>query len=267
MVVDMSPPSAGRTRFWSGRFPVLVIAHRGFSGAAPEDTLAAFKKAVDAGADVIELDVRFSKDGHLVVFHDDTLERTTQKEGTVAAHTLEELRSLDAGSWYGPSFKGERVPTLSDVLESVNRHTLLNIELKKGNHGPYSILQLADRALDEIKNWGIEDRVLFSSYDATAVARILEKDARLPVALITRDPWEAPFDAMGGRTFPALHCRRNTLNESNLLSARRQGVKIGVWTVNTEEEMETFVAMGVDAIITDYPDRLLGVLKKKFAKG
>lgn len=255
---------AEESSFWSGRFPVMVMAHRGFSGTAPENTLSAFKKAIDIGADAIELDIRFSKDGHLVVFHDDTLERTTRRIGKVAALTLEEIKGLDAGSWFGTSFAGERIPTLTEVLELARGRVLLNIELKKGDHGPYSMIDLEDRALDEIKKAKMEDRVLFSSFDTTAVARILEKDRRIPAALISRNPWNSPFDVMEGNRFSVLNCRMDTLNPVNLKRARQEGVRIGVWTPNTEEEMEKFVSMEVDAILTNYPDRLIQLLQKKY---
>ena len=94
----------------------LVIAHRGFSGVAPENTLAAFRKAIDVGADMFELDVLLSQDEHVVVIHDDTLERTTNGTGKVIDHTLAELQALDAGSWFSPEFAGEPIPTLEDAL-------------------------------------------------------------------------------------------------------------------------------------------------------
>jgi glycerophosphoryl diester phosphodiesterase len=264
MGFNVPQASSENPTFWSGRFPVMVMAHRGFSGAAPENTLASFKKAIDIGTDVIELDIQFSKDGYLVVFHDDTLERTTRKIGKVAGLTLQELKGLDAGSWFGPSFAGERIPTLTEVLELTRGRVLLNIEIKKGGQGPYSIIELADRALDEIKKAKMEDRILFSSFDATAVARILEKDGRIPAALISRNPWNSPFDVMEGNRFPILNCRKDTLHAVNLKRARQEGVRIGVWAVNTEEEMERFVSMEVDAIITDHPDRLIQMLQKKY---
>jgi len=102
---------------WTGKFPVLVIAHRGFSGAAPENTLAAFRKAMEAGSDMIELDVHLSKDGEAVVIHDDTLKRTTRGSGKVAQFTLQELKQMDAGRWFSNLFFRKTIPTLSEVLE------------------------------------------------------------------------------------------------------------------------------------------------------
>jgi glycerophosphoryl diester phosphodiesterase len=264
MGLHVPQASSEKSSFWSGKFPVMVMAHRGFSGAAPENTLSAFKKAIDIGADVIELDVRLSKDKYLVVFHDDTLERTTKRIGRVADLTLQELKGLDAGGWFGPSFAGERIPTLTEVFELARGRVLLNIELKKGDRDPYSIIELADRALDEIKKAKMEDRILFSSFDATAVARIIEKNGRIPAALISRNPWTSPFDVMEGHRFSVLNCRMDTLNPVNLKRARQEGVRIGVWTPNTEEEMDRFVSMEVDAILTNHPDRLIQLLQKKY---
>jgi glycerophosphoryl diester phosphodiesterase len=250
--------------FWKGKFPVMIIAHRGFSGKAPENTMAAFKKAVDLGSDALEFDVRFSRDGQLVVFHDDVLERTTNGKGRVADLTLRELRHLDAGYWFHSAFAGESIPTLKDVLELTRKRILLNIELKKGDHGQYSMLDLADRTLQEVVRAGMEQQVLFSSFDLDAVQRILEKDPRIQVALITRDPWNSPFDAMRGKHFQVLNSRKSALNENNLSAARQQGIRVNVWTLNTDDEMEKFISMGVDGIITDYPDRLIELLKKKY---
>jgi len=129
--------------FPSGRFPVIVIAHRGFSGGAPENTISAFKKAIEVGSDMIELDVRFSKDGEIVVIHDETLERTTTGKGRVIEKTISELKQLDAGSKFHSSFSGEKIPTLRDVLQLAHRQIPVNIELKMGDYGRWTILDLA----------------------------------------------------------------------------------------------------------------------------
>lgn len=133
--------------YWTGKFPIMVIAHRGFSGQAPENTLASFQKAVELGSDMIELDVRFSKDGQVVVIHDDTIDRTTNGRGKVADYTLKELKQFDAGSWFAPQFSGERIPTLKEVLELVKGKVLVNIEIKDESPGQYKITDLAERGL------------------------------------------------------------------------------------------------------------------------
>ncbi len=248
---------------WKGRFPVMVIAHRGFSGRAPENTMAAFKKAMEIGSDAIEFDVRFTGDGRLVVFHDDTLERTTNGKGKAATLTFEELKRLDAGSWFGSIFAGERIPGLTEVLEATRGRILLNIELKKGDHGKYSMVDLAKETLREVTGAGMKRQVLLSSFDLDAIQWVHQEDPGILTAFITGDPWKSPLDATKGNFLSALNPRKSALNEDNLSAAHQQGVRVNVWTVDTEEEMEKFIAMGVDGIITNHPDRLLGLLRKK----
>src|SRR5512140_205883 len=108
----------------------LLVAHRGSSGTAPENTMAAFRKAIAAGVDMIELDVRMSKDYHLIVLHDSTVRRTTNGPGRVCGMSLQELKSLDAGSWFGPRFRGEQIPTLREVMELLPARVGLNSEVK-----------------------------------------------------------------------------------------------------------------------------------------
>jgi glycerophosphoryl diester phosphodiesterase len=252
--------------FPSGRFPVMVVAHRGFSGTSPENTLVAFKKAIDPGADMIELDVRLSKDGEVVVIHDESLERTTNGKGRVIDLTLDELKKLDAGSKFHPSFSGERIPALREVLQLAHDRVLVNIELKKGDYGKWTILDLADRALLEVEKAGMADRVLFSSFDPSVLERLLRANPRMPVAYLYNRPWNFPGEVTEGRPFQALNCRKTVLTRENISRAHEEGVRIGVYTLNTEEEMERFIDLKVDAIITDYPDRLIKILEKSAAK-
>ncbi|MGB9604791.1 MAG: glycerophosphodiester phosphodiesterase [Bryobacteraceae bacterium] len=115
---------------WPG---ILVVAHRGALRYAPENTLAAFRKAIELGADLIEFDVRETRDGHLVVMHDDTVDRTTDGKDRVSALTLEQIKKLDAGSWFGAQFKGERVPTLDEALETIKAGAMPDIDFKAGS--------------------------------------------------------------------------------------------------------------------------------------
>ena len=243
--------------------PVLVIAHRGFSGAAPENTLSAFRKAIEAGSDMIELDVHLSLDGEVVVIHDDTLNRTTAGKGRVSDYTLEELKRLDAGSWFSRAFAGERIPTLQEVLDLCRDRLRVNIELKAGDPGQYTVIDLSDRSLREVEQAGMADHVLFSSFDPAAIKRIQMKKPGIPVALITARSWNSPAGLAKEVCFTILNCRSKTLNRNNLSRAHQEGLRVNVWTVNTEKEMAHFVSMGVDGIITNYPDRLVRVLQKR----
>jgi len=251
---------------WQGKYPLFVTAHRGFSGAAPENTLAAFHAAIEAGADMVELDVHLSRDGRLVVIHDDTLSRTTNGKGNVADKTLAELQGLDAGAWFNPSFAGEKIPTLAQVLVLTRGRVPLNIELKKGKDFPYTMEELADRTLEEVERAGMLDQVLFSSFDPAAIDRIQAVNPRLPVGLITQKPWATPEEAGGGKAYATLNSLYKNLNAENVRLAHSRGIRIHAWTVNTPEEMEQVIGLGVDGIITNYPDRLIEILKKRAGK-
>jgi len=253
-----------KTMLPSGKFPVMVIAHRGFSGIAPENTMIAFKKGMEAGSDMIELDVRLSKDGEVVVIHDETLERTTSGRGRVIDLALDELKKLDAGSKFYSSFSGEKIPALREVLEMAHRKVLVNIELKKGDYGRWTIFDLADRALREIEKVGIVDRVLFSSFDPSVLERFVKVNAWIPVAYLYNKPWNSPREVTEGKPFSTLTCRKTVLTRENISRAHQEGIRIGVYTLNTEEEMGKFIDLKVDAIITDYPDRLINILQKRY---
>lgn len=246
-----------------GKFPVMVIAHRGFSGVAPENTLAAFKKAIEVGSDMIELDVRLSNDGEVVVIHDETLERTTTGRGRVIDKSKDELKKLDAGSKFHPSFSGQKIPTLLEVLELARGKVLVNIELKMGDYGYWTILNLADRALNEVERVGMFNQVVFSSFDPSALERVLKKNQTVPVAYLYNRHWIAPREVTGGQPLFALNCWKSVLTPENIFRAHQEGIRIGVYTLNTEEEMRKFIDMKVNAIITDYPGRLINILKNR----
>lgn len=245
------------------KFPVIVIAHRGFSGIAPENTLLSFEKSIDAGVDFIELDVRLSKDGHVVVIHDDTVNRTTNGKGNVADFMLKELKEFDAGSWYHKSFSSQKIPTLDEVFKLTGDRVLINIELKATNLGKnYDSKDLADITLNIVRKAEMLNKVLFSSFDESTLERITERSPEARVALLYNKPWNHPGDVTSGKKFKILNCRKSVLNAQNILNAHSKGVIINVYTVNTEEEMKKFIEWKVDGIITDYPDILINILKK-----
>lgn len=169
-----------------------ILAHRGFSTKAPENTFAAFKKALDLGVGGIELDIQMSKDGHLIVIHDEKVDRTTDGKGFIKDLILENIKNLDAGSWFGEEFAGERVPVLEEVLELIgDRDFLVNIELKSG------IIQyvgLEYRVLDTVKQYNFLDRTIFSSFNHYSLVNIKKKCSNAKIGLLYYaglvDPWE-----------------------------------------------------------------------------
>jgi len=209
------------------------------------------------------MDVQLSRDGEVVVIHDDTLDRTTNGKGKVSQHTLQDLKTFDAGLWFSPQFTEERIPALKEVLKLTCGKIPLAIELKKGDLGQYTIFDLADRALAEMEKAGCLDQVVFSSFDRTALERILEKNSRMPVAYIVNKPWDSPLELAGKYPTPILSCRQTVLTKDNLAEAHQAGFKVNVWTLDTEPEMELFLDLGVDGIITNHPDRAINVLKKR----
>jgi len=247
-----------------GKFPVVVVAHRGFSGVAPENSMVAFKKAIEVGSDMIELDVRLSKDGEVVVVHDESVERTTNGKGRVIDLTVDELKKLDAGSKFQPSFSGEQIPTLKEVLQLAYGQIKVNIELKIGDYGKWTIFDLAERALREVEMAGMVNQVMFSSFDPMAIERITKKNQAVPVAYLYNRPWSLPRQVTEGRPFPILNCRKSVLTMENISKAHQEGILVGVYTLDTKEEMEKFIDLKVDAIITNHPDRLINILKKRY---
>ena len=249
--------------YWTGKFPILVTAHRGFSGAAPENTLIAFQKGIEAGSDMIELDVHLSRDGKIVVIHDETLDRTTNGKGWVADRTLKELKRLDAGSSFGPQFAGEKIPTLREVLELAKGRILVNIEIKNPTHRQYSIIELTDKTRREVEKAGMTDKVIYSSFNPVSLEWIEKKEPRARVALLYHRPWNFLPDIPGSREYSVLNLRNINLTREKVAEIKKAGKKINVYTVNTEEEMEQFIRWGVDGIITNHPDKLLEILRKR----
>lgn len=247
---------------WPGKAPVLVVAHRGFSGVAPENTLAAFRKALEAGSDMIELDIQCTREGEIVAIHDDTLARTTDGRGSVFDHPLAALKALDAGSWFHRDFAGERIPTLREVLAFARDRILLNIEIKKSKHPAVATAVLANKARAEVERAGMETQVLFSSFETEAVKEILKRPPAIPTAFLTKAPWRDPDEFPGGRNLAFIHGRSNAVTAETVARSHAAGVRVMVWTVNQPEAMARFLGLGVDGIITNHPDRLRTILQR-----
>jgi glycerophosphoryl diester phosphodiesterase len=241
----------------------LNFAHRGACHEAPENTLAAFKRAAEVGADGIELDVQLSADGELVVIHDFFLEKTTDGQGRVRDRTLAELRTLDAGGWFDPSYSTQRIPTLQEVIEEVGHHLLLNIELKTMD---LKVDDLTAAVVHIVEESGLLDRVVLSSFNPLAVRRVKRLKPRAQVGLLyapsspffLRHPWTRHF-----LDLEALHPYHTDVDEGYVAWATRRGYRVHTWTVDEPERMKELARLGVDIIITNRPD----VLGKVLASG
>jgi glycerophosphoryl diester phosphodiesterase len=237
---------------WSDAAP-LVIAHRGASAVAPENTLLAFEQAARLGADAIELDAKRSRDGEVVCLHDRTLRRTAGAAGTPGSRTLDELRSYDVGGWMGEVFFGQRIPTLSEVLECVGRRLLVNIELTD-----YWADQrrLAEAAVEIVQRHRLERRVLFSSFQSKALVAAEARAPEIPRARLVGPAWLAWRDRFSLRRaeVQAEHPHESLALPERIAAIQRAGRRVHVYTVDDPEAMKRLWGWGVDGLITDLPD-------------
>ena len=237
---------------------MLAIAHRGASGHAPENTLAAFKRAVAQGVSFIETDLHLTRDVHFVAIHDETVDRTTSGKGAVGQMTLADVRKLDAGSWFASEFIGERVPTLNELLEfSKKNDVVFYLELKPsgfwgGEHALIGSLRESGeipRSVVISFDWGILEGL--RKIEPTLMTGLLH-DGRIP------NPIEKALE-IGARQ---LAVRGNLVTPNLLKDARKHDLQVVCWTINSPAHIRMLAEAGVDGIMSDYPDRLLAALKK-----
>lgn len=238
---------------------MLVISHRGASGHAPENTLAAFRRAVALGSTFIETDLQLSRDARFVAIHDDSLGRTTNGQGQVHDQTLAELRRLDAGSWFGSAFAGERIPTLEEILDFSKKHDVVfYLELKPaGSWGGEHALIGALRESGEIP------RTVVISFDASIVAGLRKVEPTLMTGLLYEGQMENPLDRAVEAGARQLVVRGDLVTPALLVEARKRDLQVICWTVNHPAHMRALISAGVDGIMSDYPDRLQAALKKE----
>lgn len=237
------------------RSRLLRIAHRGASGHCPENTRAAFVRAIELGADMIELDCQMTRDGAVVVIHDETLDRTTNGKGRVRDHTLRELKALDAGRWFGPEFAGEEVLTLEQAIEIFRGKVSLNLEIK-GEDAPG---RLEIQCVGIVRSLRFFEETVFSSFSPPRMrlVRDLAEDARIGVLMDDDMPWPHGLELAAELDAEAVHPARKLADAAAIARAHEEGRQVRVWPVNRPSDMQALVAMGVDGIFSDFPDRLL----------
>lgn len=237
------------------RNKIMNIAHRGASGYAPENTLAAFDKAVEMQADYIEIDVQLSKDDLPVVIHDDTLDRTTNGTGNVSAYTLEELRSLDAGSWFDKKYAGEKIPSLNEVLEMYGEKINILIELKSPELYP-GVEEKVAEALAKYK-LDTSNNIVIQSFNHPSVIKSAELLPEITHGVLAGENYKnvtdqqlQEFAAYAEYFNPNLKIVSSELVDN----VHQAGMKISPYTIKTKAEAERIYKFGVDGLITDYPD-------------
>lgn len=239
----------------------LLLGHRGAAAEAPANTVPAFKRAMEVGADGVELDVHLTRDGHVVVIHDETVTSVTGMPGRIREMTLAEIQRLDAGSYFGPQFAGTRIPTLDEALDAVGPQAVVNIEIK----GTAIASEGLEREVVRIvRAHGMSERVIISSFNPFRLWRIRYLAPELPRGMLhgpntppyVRDLWFLPVVQPD-----ALHPHYTMVNAAYMKRAHQWAVRVNVWTVDDPAEARRLVELGVDSIITNDPARLREVVR------
>jgi glycerophosphoryl diester phosphodiesterase len=248
-----------------------VIAHRGASGYAPETTLAAYRLALQMGVDGIEMDVHPLRDGTIVAIHDPDVKRTTNGRGRIAELALQELKALDAGSWFNKKYPGKarsgfaglRVPTLQEIIELAKESSVeFYIEIKDPER--YSP-DLESTLLAIVRGNQIEKRTRFISFSAQSIAKIKYLDPAIQTGLLISDRSKDPVRFALRVNADELAIRHTLATQAIVDTAHKNGLSVSVWTVNSQAHMQRIIRLGVDCIITNYPDRLIRYLAREAA--
>ena len=248
-------PLTKKNWLWDAHLPKpLIIAHRGCSEQAPENTMAAFRKAVNAGADMIELDVRESSDNKLVVIHDKRIRRTTQQRGEVRSYTAAELRRMDNGSWFAPAFAHERILRLSEALHLTKRGILFNIEIKtdvKTNADAVAEILLRDVAKEDCAH-----QVIFTSFNHKVIKAINQRDPGAATGILfnpLKNFRRSPAQLIAHAHAQAFICSKYQINADVVADTQRSGYKVFVFGIATVRDVKRMLKLGVDGLIANDP--------------
>jgi glycerophosphoryl diester phosphodiesterase len=237
-----------------------LFAHRGSSSAAPENTMSAFRQALNDGADGIEIDVQLTRDGIPIVIHDEKLGRTVQGQGWIKDYSWGSLQKLDAGSWFGPSFQGERIPRLEEFLDWIRpTQLLINIELKN------SIVfypTLEQQVIEKVRQYDLSERVILSSFNHYSLRVCKQLAFDIDTGLLYSDGLVEPWIYANQVGVQALHPPWYWANPMAVREAGQRGLAVRAYTVNEPDELSIMVNAGVDAVFTDKPKELMERLNK-----
>jgi glycerophosphoryl diester phosphodiesterase len=231
-------------------YKVLVTAHRGASGYAPENTLSAVELAIKMKAEYAEIDVQETADGEIVLLHDGSLKRTTGFDKNIWETEYSELDTLDAGSWFSVEYKAERIPSLSQLMDSVRGRIKLNIELKTNGHEK----KLAERVVKIIREKNFESECILTSFSYSQIKKVKKIDPGLKTGLIF-SKYPLFINIFNNDNFDLLSVHYSLVDEDFMQAANEAGKEVHVWTVNDEKEMKRLINLGVKSIITNYPDK------------
>jgi glycerophosphoryl diester phosphodiesterase len=238
----------------------IIFAHRGDFAHAPENTLPSFQQALQKGADGVELDAKLTMDGHVIVIHDPTVDRTTDGKGRVASFTLDAIRKLDAGKWFNERFAGTKVPLLEEVFEAVGKDKMINIELKNyATSGGGLVIKVCEL----IKRHNNHNQILFSSFFPSTLKIAAQTLPEIPRGLLALPGllglWARSFGFMFG-DYQALHPHISSTSREQMQRAHRLNRRVYVWTANKDEEIKQLKEWGVDGVFTDDPQTAVRAL-------
>jgi glycerophosphoryl diester phosphodiesterase len=235
----------------------MIIAHRGASSYALENTLAAFDLALQMQIRQIELDVHFSCDGYIVVMHDDTVDRTTNGSGPVAGKTLAELQALDAGSWFGVGFAGERIPTLGAVLARYQGLLHLHIEIKARAE------RLSQGTVDLVREYGMADQVTITSFQKTRLQEVRAYAPALPTGWLVAEVSDAVIMQARALGLTQICPPAHMVTPELVHRLHAEGFVVRAWGVADEALMRQVVAAGADGMTVNFPDKLLAYVQRQ----
>ena len=237
---------------------MLVIAHRGASGWAPENTIPAFQKADGLRADMIEFDIQYTADQHIIVIHDRTVDRTTNGTGKVIEKTLAELRKLDAGAWYDDKFTGTRIPTFRETLSTISGSVRLNIELK---HYDTENSMFEQEVAAIATEFDLLNRAIFAARHPESIKRLREFLPGINCVLLQKERTEDEYvEALQKLDLKVAQIRRQSMNQAFIDRLHDLEIAVNLFYADEKEEMKQFIDMGIDGILTNYPDRLRELL-------
>ncbi|MGO3168812.1 glycerophosphodiester phosphodiesterase [Senegalia sp. (in: firmicutes)] len=238
----------------------IIYAHRGAKGYRPENTMAAFKLAMEMGADGIETDIHLSKDGYLVLIHDEKIDRTTTKKGYIKDMTLAQIKLLDAGSKFSEEFAGEEIPTLEElIILTKDTDIILNIEIKNNK---MNYPKIEEKLVELIKKYKIEERVIISSFNHNTIYKIKELDENLKTGILYSRNIKRPIRFAKNIRADALHPKHKRVDFKLMIKAKLTGLEINTFTINNTKQMNKMFKYRVDGIITDYPDKAIEFRKR-----
>lgn len=224
---------------------VLRIGHRGAMGYQPENTLSSFKKAIELGVDIIELDIRICKTKELVVIHDETVDRTTNGKGYIFIKTFKELKELDTG-------KGEKIPSLNEALNYINKKAIVNIEMK--DKCAKTLVNVIEEYIER-RGWSYENFII-SSFNYAELVELRKKNPKIKISILVKKI-PKDFKEIIDKLQPySINIAKNYINKKLIEDYHRQGIKVFVWTVNDLTEINNLKSLRVDGIVSDYPDRI-----------